>query len=164
MALWQKTSPTVPGRQRGRHCQRCTRRRIIDFIGQLPLGFATRIWRAWTKLSGGQRQRLAWRVPFSRTRPSWCWTRLPAPWTTKPRPPSSALTIGELWPHFPGHRPSAVDRAPGRLHPPDGRWPHRGKWGRMMNPPEGAVAVAAVADRERNLRMYGFTPLFCVSS
>lgn len=36
------------------------------------------------RLSPGQAQRLRWRAPWPRTRPCWCWTSRPRPWTRWP--------------------------------------------------------------------------------
>ena len=65
-----------------------------DFIATLTdlkgrSGYDAQVGERGVKLSGGQRQRVAIARVMLRTRPSCCWTRPPARWTARSRPPSS---------------------------------------------------------------------------
>jgi len=63
----------------------CRAANIHDFIAGLPEGYETVVGNRGYRLSGGEKQRLAIARVSSRTRASWCWTRLPRRWTASPR-------------------------------------------------------------------------------
>ncbi len=64
---------------------------IHDEITQMPDGYDSFVGERGVMLSGGQKQRIAIARVFLKTRPSWCWTRPPPPWTASPRPLSRPL-------------------------------------------------------------------------